>query len=92
MVGWTNEENGMRGGNAYRDAHKAELDNHILAIESDGGVFKPLGYGFTGPESSFATMREIGKLLDPIGAGAITKGGGGADTRQAHPFGGADAR
>lgn len=79
VVGWTNEENGMRGGNAYRDAHKGELDNHILAIESDGGVFKPLGYGFTGPESSFATMREIGKLLDPIGAGSITKGGGGAD-------------
>ncbi len=79
VVGWTNEENGMRGGNAYRDSHKGELDNHILAIESDGGVFKPLGYGFTGPESSFATMREIGKLLDPIGAGTITKGGGGAD-------------
>lgn len=79
VVGWTNEENGMRGGNAYRDAHKAELDNHLLAIESDGGVFKPLGFGFTGPDAAFATLRDIGKLLDPIGAGQITKGGGGAD-------------
>ena len=79
VVGWTNEENGMRGGNAYRDAHKAELDNHLLAIESDGGVFKPLGFGFTGPDAAFATLRDIGKLLDSIGAGQITKGGGGAD-------------
>ena len=56
VVGWTNEENGGRGGAAYRDAHRSELDNHILAIESDGGVFKPLGFGFSGPESAFATL------------------------------------
>lgn len=79
VVGWTNEENGMRGGNAYRDAHRNELDNHILAIESDGGVFKPQGFGFTGPAAALATIREIGKLLEPIGAGRITEGGGGAD-------------
>lgn len=79
VVGWTNEENGLRGGNAYRDAHRAQLDNHILAIESDGGVFKPEGFGFTGPESAFGTLVEIGRLLDPIGAGKVVKGGGGAD-------------
>lgn len=79
VVGWTNEENGMRGGNAYRDAHRGELDNHILAIESDGGVFKPQGFGFTGPDAALPTIREIGKLLEPIGAGRITEGGGGAD-------------
>jgi carboxypeptidase Q len=79
VVGWTNEENGMRGGNAYRDAHRAELDNHILAIESDGGVFKPLGFGFTGPDAAFATLGQIGQLLQRVGSGRITKGGGGAD-------------
>jgi carboxypeptidase Q len=26
VVGWTNEENGLRGGNAYRDTHRAALD------------------------------------------------------------------
>ena len=79
VVGWTNEENGGRGGQGYRDAHKTELDNHLLAMESDGGVFKPLGFGFTGPEAAFRTISEIGTLLAPIGAGTITKGGGGAD-------------
>ena len=31
VVLWTNEENGLRGGNAYRDAHMDELKDHILA-------------------------------------------------------------
>ena len=79
VVGWTNEENGLRGGNGYRDAHRAELDKHVAAIESDGGVFKPLGFGFTGSDSAFALVRQIGSLLAGIGAGEIAKGGGGAD-------------
>jgi len=79
VVGWTNEENGTRGGNGYRDAHRAELDKHIAAIESDGGVFKPLGFGFTGSDSALAIVRQIGTLLAGIGAGEIAKGGGGAD-------------
>jgi carboxypeptidase Q len=79
VVGWTNEENGLRGGSAYREQHLAEVDKHVLAIESDGGVFKPLGFGFTGSDSAFATVQQIGRLLDRIGAGRITRGGGGAD-------------
>ena len=79
VVGWTNEENGLRGGNGYRDAHRGEVDKHIAAIESDGGVFKPQGFGFTGSDSAFALVRQIGSLLAAIGAGDIVKGGGGAD-------------
>lgn len=79
VVGWTNEENGLRGGNAYRDAHRATLDRHVAAIESDAGVFKPLGFGFTGSDSAYAIVRQIGTLLEQIGAGTITRGGGGAD-------------
>ena len=78
-VGWTNEENGTRGGNGYRDAHRAQLDKHVLAIESDGGVFRPLGFGFTGSDSAFAIVSQVGSLLERVGAGTITKGGGGAD-------------
>lgn len=76
---WTNEENGLRGANAYRDAHRDEIQNHVLAIESDAGVFDPIGFGYSGPERGFAMVEEIGLLLDPIGAGRITRGGGGAD-------------
>ncbi len=79
VVGWTNEENGLRGGTAYRDAHRAEAGNHVLLMESDAGVFTPKGFGFTGTDAAFSIMQEIGRLLDPIGSGTITRGGGGAD-------------
>jgi carboxypeptidase Q len=79
VVLFTNEENGLRGGNAYRDAHKDELQNHILMLESDGGVFDPDGFGFTGPDAARATVTAIGTLLKDLGASSIAAGGGGAD-------------
>lgn len=78
-VMWTNEENGLRGGNAYRDAHRDELDNHILAMESDAGVFKPKGFGFSGSEEALKIIQEIATLLSPIESDTVTAGGGGAD-------------
>ena len=77
VVGWTNEENGGRGGAAYRDMHRQET--HQLAIESDGGVFSPKGFGFTGSPAARAIIEAIGGLLAPIGAGRIEASGGGAD-------------
>jgi len=79
VVLWTNEENGLRGANAYRDRHRDQLVNHILAMESDAGTFKPTGFGFTGSDSAFAIMQQIGTLLERIEAGQIVRGGGGAD-------------
>jgi carboxypeptidase Q len=79
VVLFTNEENGLRGGNAYRDAHKDELKNHILLLESDGGVFDPDGFGFTGPDDARAVVTAVGTLLKGLGASAIAAGGGGAD-------------
>ena len=79
VVLWTNEENGGRGGQAYRDQHRAELDRHVMMLESDGGVFRPLGFGFSGNEAARETVRAIATLLTGIGADQITPGGGGAD-------------
>lgn len=79
VVLWTNEENGLRGATAYRDAHLDEIPNHVLAIESDAGVFEPLGFGVTASDSAFAVVQQVGALLERIGAGRITRGGGGAD-------------
>jgi carboxypeptidase Q len=79
VVLWTNEENGLRGANAYRDRHRDQLANHILAMESDAGTFKPTGFGFTGSDSAFAIIQQIGTLLERIEAGQIVRGGGGAD-------------
>ena len=81
LVMWTNEENGLRGATEYKNmvAKNGELDDHVLAIESDSGVFDPLGFGFTGSDQAFKMIQSIGQLLAPINAGNITRGGGGAD-------------
>jgi carboxypeptidase Q len=79
VVGWTNEENGLRGANAYRSQHMASLPRHVLAIESDNGAFNPLGFSFTGSDAAYAILQRIGPLLEPIGANNIARGGGGAD-------------
>ena len=79
MVLWTNEENGGRGGLAYRDQHRAELSRHVLMLESDGGVFRPLGFGFTGSDAARETVKAIASLLAGIAADQVIVGGGGAD-------------
>ena len=79
VVAWTNEENGTAGGKAYRDAHRAEIEKHVLALESDDGVFRPRGVSFTGTDSATAVIRQVATLLDRIGAGGVAPNGGGAD-------------
>jgi len=79
VVLWTNEENGGRGGLGYRDQHRSELSKHVLMLESDGGVFRPLGFGFSGSDGARETVRAIATLLTGIAADQINPGGGGAD-------------
>lgn len=81
VVLFTNEENGVRGGNGYRDAHKAEVSKHILAVESDIGVFRPTGFGLSDKASlqARADFVEIAKLLSGIRADRIDPDGEGTD-------------
>jgi carboxypeptidase Q len=79
VVFWTNEENGLRGGLAYRDKYGDQLDRHVMMLESDGGVFRPTGFGFSGPERGRLLVTQIGSLLTSIGADRIGPSGGGAD-------------
>jgi len=78
-VMWTNEENGGKGNQAYRDMHMDELKNHVLAIESDGGVFAPEGFGFTGSDAAREIVEDIHHLMKPIQAHTLSKGGRAAD-------------
>lgn len=79
-VGWTNEENGLRGGRAYRDSRTAEqMAQHVLAMESDGGAFRPAGFSFNGSDAAFEIIRQASHLLEPLEADSISRGGGEAD-------------
>lgn len=79
VVLFTNEENGGRGGLAYRDTHRHELGKHVLMLESDTGVFRPIGFGFSGSDRARETIKAIATLLAGIGADRIAPSGGGAD-------------
>lgn len=79
VVLWTNEENGGRGGRGYRDAHRAEIGKHVLAMESDNGAFRPRGLRWTGSDAGLPVAREIGSLLARIGADTVESGEGEAD-------------
>lgn len=86
VVFWTNEENGAAGGKAYREWLGADVSKHVAAIEMDEGAERPIGFDFgDGPnrtpasEAAFLRATEIGKLLEGIDAGRISRGGGGTD-------------
>jgi carboxypeptidase Q len=76
---WVNEENGGRGGDAYRAWVGDKIKDQVAAIEMDGGAEAPLGYGAGVDANSMETLKQIGKLLERIGASEITGGGGGSD-------------
>jgi carboxypeptidase Q len=79
IVLWTNEENGLRGANAYAQKHAAHAADHVFALESDSGVFEPASLGFSGSAAARGVMRDIGTLLASLGLSDIVAGGGGAD-------------
>ncbi|MEO8370575.1 MAG: M20/M25/M40 family metallo-hydrolase [Candidatus Solibacter sp.] len=76
---WVNEENGGRGGEAYRAFVGDKIRNHVAAIEMDGGAEAPRGFGAGVDAVSMVSLQQIGKLLERVGAGEITGGGGGSD-------------
>jgi hypothetical protein len=89
---WVNEENGGRGAQAYRDWLGTDVRNHVAAIEMDGGAETPRGFGYgtaggrggkqastAAQQESMLLLQQIGKLLERVGAGSITPGGGGSD-------------
>lgn len=92
VVFWTNEENGGRGGVAYREWANTQRNKHVAAIESDGGSERPIGFevgvgrlsprvaaGQTASPELMARASAIGALLRKIDATKVMPGGGEAD-------------
>lgn len=73
VVLWTNEENGLQGANGYRDQHRDAVGRHVMAMESDGGVFQPFGVNFVGSDAASRIVTQVGELLKPIGANRVTR-------------------
>lgn len=76
---FTNEENGLRGGKAYAEAHAAELGKHVAAIESDSGGARPLGFGVSAGPGGTDIVRKLAAPFARFAADEVQEGGGGAD-------------
>ncbi len=89
VVFFANEENGNRGGEGYARDHKAELPNHVAAIESDSGNGLAKGFGLelhpreggAAPDAAkaLAVLNLLAPMLEPLEASRLTLGHGGVD-------------
>jgi Zn-dependent M28 family amino/carboxypeptidase len=86
VVLWTNEENGLRGGKAYRDAHRAEFKNIVAAFESDSGSERIKAFsldlrkaGAEAKASALVSLKSLRSVLKPFGPVDLRLGGSGAD-------------
>jgi hypothetical protein len=79
VVLFMNEENGLRGGNAYAKEATQKGENHIFALESDSGGFTPRGFTFDGPDYKVDQILRWKPLFEPYLIHYFKKGGSGAD-------------
>jgi len=89
VVLFANEENGLRGGEAYAKQHAADLGKHVAAIESDGGGFSPVGFSSSLRGAEAEAVRALFAPLQELGAGVFVPGAGsgGADIAPLHRAG-----
>lgn len=81
VVLFMNEENGLRGGNAYAENALLTEEMHIFALESDAGGFTPRGFSFNCSEQEFSQIKSWKPLFKPYLIHYFEKGGSGADVR-----------
>ena len=68
FIGWTNEENGGRGSQAYFDSVSKALGTQCAAIESDDGAGRALGISASVTHDSLAQLQPAIDALKPLGA------------------------
>jgi len=78
-VAFMNEENGLKGGEAYAKFAKDNKEKHIAAIETDAGGFTPRGFSVDTTNGLYNLAITWHYLLKPYFIEKIDKGGGGAD-------------
>ncbi len=81
VVLFMNEENGLRGGNAYANSALTNGEKHIFALESDAGGFTPRGFSFSCSNDEFAQIESWKPLFKPYLIHYFEQGGSGADIR-----------
>lgn len=86
-VMFMNEENGLAGGKKYAQIVEQTKEKHVAALESDGGGFRPLGFGCSGTEEQMGKFQSWQSLFLPYDIFKFKRGGGGADIGPLRPLG-----
>jgi hypothetical protein len=68
FVAWMSEEEGSEGAAQYMADHKADVANHIGALESDLGCDHPSGIFYSGKPALGQWLRPVSQVLDAIHA------------------------
>ena len=92
VVLWTNEENGMRGARGYVKRHKANMKNHVAALEADSGGFAPDAFGVAVKDKSkqavaAAQLEAVMTLLKELAMIKVKPGRSAADVGKLVPEG-----
>ncbi|TCT23440.1 M28 family peptidase [Thermomonas haemolytica] len=76
VIAFANEEQGLWGGRAYAEAHKAQLRQHQIGAESDFGAGRIYAFKADVPAHAQAALAQIAQALAPLG---ITAGSAGEE-------------
>lgn len=79
VVMFMNEENGMRGGNEYALQAEKKGEKHLAALESDSGVFGPMGFASLGKEKQRKKVQSWAHYFTPFHVWNFEPVGCGAD-------------
>ena len=79
VIAFANEEQGLHGGRAYANAHKADVTQHQIMAESDFGAGRIYAITFSEGGRGSEAARQIESALAPLGIIAATDGGPGPD-------------
>lgn len=91
VVLFTNEENGLRGGRAYAQAHADELGKTVFALEADSGGFSPRAISIemkdpAAAQRAVGRVTQIAALMAPLSL-KVAVGHSGADISPMVPAG-----
>ncbi|MBK9286042.1 MAG: M20/M25/M40 family metallo-hydrolase [Sphingobacteriaceae bacterium] len=78
-VAFMNEENGLRGGEAYAKFAVQNKEEHLAALETDAGGFTPRGFGIDTTKGLYNLAIKWKNLFTPYYVDKFSPGGGGAD-------------
>lgn len=71
VIAWMDEEQGQSGAKTYAEEYKAEVANHVGAIESDGGAGHPIGFTAFLNRHALPMLRPVQEILQSSGASFI---------------------